>query len=245
MTTPASTETAIGSWSVEPVGDRCLLVRLSDHVGLATSQAVHAVTEALRQLGSPVILDVVPAFTTVAVHFDVSVLDRRAGSAYRYVKRLVEDVLHSGITTRTELGRIVEIPACYGGEYGPDLEAVAKHCNVTPDDVVARHCAQLQTLYTFFFSPGNPFSGPVDPALNIPRRSSPRTRVPAGSVAIANGLSCIYQTASPGGWHLIARTPLNLFNLANDPPLRLQLGDRLKFVPISPTEFDALLEPRT
>ena len=229
-------------WTIEPVGDRCLLIRLGDRVDRSVSETVHAVTEAVRGLTLPAVLDVVPAFTTVAVHYDVSVLDPARGTAFSQMKAAVDGLLRSGVPALTASGRSIEIPVCYGGQHGPDLEAVATHCAMSTDDVIRIHSAQPQTIYTFFFAPGNPFSGPVDDRLHIPRRTSPRTRVPAGSVAIANGLTCIYQTASPGGWHLIAKTPLNLFDVTKATPLRLQLGDELIFVPITPKEYDTMLE---
>ena len=109
---------------------------------------------------------------------------------------------------------------------------------------MALHSACEMTVYAFFFSPGNSFSGPMDTRLNIGRRATPRTRVEAGSVAIANGLTSIYQNTSPGGWQIIARTPWNMFNLKNEPPVRLRLGDRIRFRPVSREEFDTLLEAR-
>lgn len=231
-------------WRIEPVGDRCLQIRLGDQVSVAVSQTVHAVTEWLLRQRWHGVRDVVPAFTTVAVHYRPEMFQRDKGSAFAQLSARIRDVLVDGVPAVVHAGRVVEVPACYGGEYGPDLEDVARACEIDTDEVIRLHSATPLVLYTFFFSPGNPFAGPLHPRLNVPRRSTPRTLVPAGSVAIANGISSIYQDASPGGWNVIARTPWNLFHLDRQPPTRLQLGDQLRFVPISPAEFDALLEPR-
>ncbi|PLP97986.1 5-oxoprolinase subunit PxpB [Cupriavidus pauculus] len=235
---------ALTNWRIEPVGDRCLQIRLGDQVSVAVSQTVHAVTEWLLQQQWPGVRDVVPAFTTVAVHFRPELFPRDKGAAFAQLSARIREVLVDGVPAVVQTGREVEVPACYGGEYGPDLDDVARVCEIDTAEVIRLHCATPLVLYTFFFSPGNPFAGPLHPRLNVPRRATPRTLVPAGSVALANGISSIYQNASPGGWNVIGRTPWNLFHVDRNPPTRLQLGDRLRFVPISPAEFDAMLEPR-
>jgi len=231
---------------IEPVGDRCLLIRVGATVDLATNRAVHAVTALINaniDADGPII-EVVPAFTTVAVHYQPSRCPRTGDLPSVYVTRQIEALLRQDLPALADEGRLIEIPACYGGDYGPDLAEVARQCGLEEPEVIALHSGTPLTLYAFFFSPGNPFAGPLDPRLNVKRRASPRTRVEAGSVAIANGLSSIYQSASPGGWNVIARTPWNLFQVHQQPPTRLRLGDRLRFKPISPDEFRDLLEPR-
>jgi inhibitor of KinA len=244
---------------IEPVGDRCLLLRLGERAELDVSRTVHAVTDwlmrhagwnthadnsiAARHLLTGVI-DVVPAFTTVAVHFRPTAFPRTKGSAFAQLSAQIRTLLADGVPALAQSERVVEIPACYGGEYGPDLDDVAHACGIDTGEVIRLHSGTPLVLYTFFFAPGNPFAGPLHPTLRVPRRKSPRMRVPAGSVAIANDISSIYQTESPGGWNLIARTPWNLFDVNNDPPTRLQLGDQIRFVPISAAEFHTLLEPR-
>lgn len=235
------------TWRIEPVGDRCLIIRLGDRVDIDVSQTVHAVAARLMQAALPGVIDVVPAFTTVAVHYRAAarpIASIAGGSVYKSLKRDIDALLAAGVPALPPSTRVIDIPACYGGDYGPDLEDVAAQCGLSPDEVIRRHSQSPLVLYTFFFAPGNPFAGPVDPSLQVPRRRTPRTRVPAGSVAIANGISCIYQNDSPGGWNVIARTPWNLFDARQDPPTRLQLGDQLRFVPISRERFAELLEAR-
>lgn len=244
MTRPRTTPPARTSWQIEPVGDTCLLVRVGDRVDAAVSNDVHAVVALLRDARLPGVTDIVPAFTTVALHYQPRAYTRTGEPAVRQLKRAVETALAPGLTHAITSPRQIDIPVCYGGEFGPDLADVAAHCKLSAADVIERHSGTDQVLYTFFFAPGNPFCGPVDPSLAMTRRKTPRTHVPAGSVAIANGISTIYQTASPGGWHIIGRTPLNLFDLHRDPPMQLQLGDRIRFVPISRSDFDLQLEPR-
>ncbi|MDW3685865.1 5-oxoprolinase subunit PxpB [Cupriavidus sp. CV2] len=230
-------------WLIEPAGDRCLLIRLGNRVDAEVSQTVHAVTAWLSSRALPGVIDVVPAFTTVAVHYLPAQLPRGKGSASQSLSAAIDRLLSQGVPRIAGSGRLVEIPVCYGGEYGPDLDGVAHKCGISTSEVIRLHTVAPLVLYTFFFAPGTPFAGPLDPRLQVPRRAVPRTHVPAGSVAIANGISSIYPTESPGGWNLIGRTPWTLFDIRKSPPTRLQIGDRLQFMPITPREFEALLEP--
>jgi len=229
---------------IEAVGERCLLIRLGEQVEAALSGQVHALTARLAAARLPGVEEVVPAFTTVAVHYRPEVFNPAQGLPSVQLMALVRGLLDWPLEVVAQTSRHVEIPACYGGEFGPDLEEVARFAGVTAEEVVALHSGREMTVYAFFFSPGNSFSGPMDPRLAIGRRATPRTRVEAGSVAIANGLTSIYQNASPGGWQVIARTPWNMFDLDNDPPVRLRLGDLIRFRPVSPEEFASLLEAR-
>jgi inhibitor of KinA len=229
---------------IEPVGERCVLIRLGDGVSLETNQLVHAVTALLEAHPLPSVVEVVPAFNSVAVHFNPVAYAAGRGLPTAQLTRQLEQALKRELPALSNEGRLVEIPACYGGEFGPDLEAVAAHAGMSMDDVIALHSGTPLTLYAFFFAPGNPFAGPLDPRLDIGRRKSPRARVEAGSVAIANGLSSIYAATSPGGWNVIARTPWRMFDVNEEPPTRLRLGDRLKFKPVTREEYDRLLEAR-
>lgn len=233
-----------GQGKIEAVGERCVLIRLGDKADLQTNQVVQAVTAQVERSGIAGIVEVVPSFTSVAVHFDPMAFDADGDPPTVLLARLLQRALQQDIPLAEDTGRVIEVPACYGGEFGPDLEEVAAHCGLTCDEVVALHCNSPLRVYTFYFAPGNPFSGPLDPRLNIGRRKSPRIKVEVGSVAVANGLSSIYAATSPGGWNVIARTPWNLFDLRSDPPNRLRLGDRLKFKPISAEQYRQLLEPR-
>ena len=234
------------TYRIEPVGDRCLLVRVGESVGVSVSQAVHRAAVSLQAAALPGVIDIVPAFTTVALHYLPDALPRDPRvSVFTRMKALVRTALATPVDMPADSGRVIDIPACYGGRFGPDLEEVAERCKLLPEEVIARHTASEQVVYTLFFAPGNPFCGPVDAALQVSRRNSPRTVVPAGTVAIANGITTVYQTESPGGWNLIARTPWNLFDLQRDPPNRLNAGDRVRFVAISESEFDTQWEPRT
>ncbi len=232
-------------YKLEPVGERCILIRVGTLINDAVVTKVHAITARIMAAVLPGVEEVVPAFTTVAVQYRPEYFDFTKGLPSAQLMTLLRGLLDEGVTAGTTMtSRQIEIPACYEDEFGPDLAEVARFAGISTEEVVALHSACEMTVYAFFFSPGNSFSGPMDPRLNIGRRATPRTRVEAGSVAIANGLTSIYQNTSPGGWQIIARTPWNMFDLKNEPPVRLRLGDRIRFRPVSREEFDNLLEAR-
>ena len=136
--------------------------------------------------------------------------------------------------------RTVEIPVCYGGDYGPDLEFVAQHNSLTEEKVVAIHSAADYLVYMIGFAPGFPYLGGMSEQIAAPRRESPRLQIPAGSVGIAGAQTGVYPIETPGGWQLIGRTPLELFRPTEDPPTRLRAGDIVRFRPITSEEFDRL-----
>lgn len=240
MTTPQAP-----AWHIKPVGDRCLLISFGEKIDARTNGLVHGAAAYFLAHDVPGIVDVVPSFTTLALHYLPEAFNAPKGTPFEHISSLVAQVLRSGVSSAVqETARTVEIPVCYGGRYGPDLEEVAERCKLSPEDVIKLHGQSPLVVYTFYFAPGNPFAGGLDPRLSVPRRQSPRTHVPAGSVAIANSLTSIYQLEMPGGWNLIGRTPWNLFDLSQDPPNRLRLGDRLVFVPITEAQFAELEEAR-
>ncbi|HEY3177494.1 MAG TPA: 5-oxoprolinase subunit PxpB [Casimicrobiaceae bacterium] len=225
-----------------PMGDRCLIVEFDSRVDPEINAQVRSVAQYL--LAHPIegVVDVVPSFTTVAVHYRPErVRDGHSvESPYQRLCRSIEGILAHGIA-RTDTGtRVVEMPICYGGEFGPDLDEVAAQCNLTPQRVVELHAASPHQVYVLGFAPGFPFLGGLDPRLAMPRRATPRTKVPAGSVAIAREQSAIYSMETPGGWNIIGRTPLRLFAPEADPPCLLQPGDKVRFVPITVNRFNAM-----
>jgi inhibitor of KinA len=133
--------------------------------------------------------------------------------------------------------KLTRIPAVYGGSYGPDLDFVARHCHMGPEEVIRLHCSQPYHIYMIGFMPGYPYMGQLPEALITPRLKTPRLSVPKGSVAIAQRQTGIYSMESPGGWQIIGRTPVKLFDPEKDSPALLQMGDRVQFYPISEKEF--------
>jgi inhibitor of KinA len=230
------------AWSLQPMGDRCLIVQFESRVDPEINARVRSVAEHL--LAHPIegVVDVVPAFTTVAVHYRPEAVHNGPPSElpYRRLCRSIESILAAGVTHTYASARVVEVPVCYGGEFGPDFDEVAGQCKLTPQQVIELHAASPHQVYMLGFAPGFPYLGGLDPRLEMPRRATPRTKVPAGSVAIAREQSAIYSIESPGGWNVLGRTPLRLFMPEADPPCLLRPGDNVRFVPVTGEQFKAM-----
>ena len=141
----------------------------------------------------------------------------------------------------TPEARRVKIPVCYGGEYGPDLDEVAALHGLSPTRVIERHAGADYLVYFLGFLPGFPYLGGLDPALATPRRATPRPRVPAGAVGIAGAQTGVYPLETPGGWQIIGRTPLTLYDPDRQPPALLEVGDSVRFIPITTFQFEEIL----
>ena len=175
----------------------------------------------------------VPTYRSATVHYLPHLLEYAA--LVQLLRPLTETQGGAG-----PFGAPVEIPVLYGGPWGPDLEEVAAHCGMTPEQVIAAHSAPCYRIYMLGFTPGFPYLGGMDPRLATPRRKEPRIRIPAGSVGIAGSQTGVYPIESPGGWQLIGRTPLRLFDLGSDPPILLQAGRSIRFVPIDEPTYHRL-----
>jgi len=207
-----------------PLGDSALLLTFGEGIDPATNDRVHHLAGLLRRGALKGLRGVVPAYTTLAVHFDPLVWEHDALA--RELGRL------EAAPADPAPPRTVVLPVCYGGDWGPDLEEVAAHCGLSSAEVIARHSAGVYRIHFLGFAPGFPYLGGLDPALATPRRDAPRTRVPRGSVGIAGGQTGIYSLDSPGGWRLIGRTPRVLFDPLREDPCLLRAGDQLRFEPV-------------
>ncbi|HEX2779923.1 MAG TPA: 5-oxoprolinase subunit PxpB [Gemmatimonadaceae bacterium] len=226
---------------IAPFGDRALVVTLGDRIDDATFQRVQG---ALARLGgaSGEITDVVAGFASITVHYEpLRVAMVGAELPHVALARTVASLLDGVDAVSAAPGRLVEIPVCYEGELAPDLEEVARHTGMSSRDVVRLHSAAEYVVHMIGFVPGFPYLGGLDARLATPRRAEPRTRVPAGSVGIGGAQTGVYPIASPGGWQLIGRTPLRLFDARRESPSLLHVGDRVRFRVVTRREFDALV----
>lgn len=225
------------TWRIEPVGDSALLIGFGDRVDPAIGHRVQAFVAHLLARPLRAVRDVVPAFSTVTLHYRPEQVPGSGGTPYERLRLQVRQRLEIDLGADTAEPRLFEVPVWYGGEAGPDLDDVARQRKLPPDEVVRRHVASAHVVYMLGFAPGFPFIGGLDPALQMPRRTTPRTSVPPGSVAIARDQTCIYPLDTPGGWNIIGRTPLRLFDAAAEPPCLLGPGDAIRFVPIDEAAY--------
>ena len=224
--------------TIEPLGDNALLIRLGDRIDDASNDAAIDLADLLRSQELSGISDIAPAYASVCLRYDVSTGGANAFDDISARVRFLLDKATDSKRIRTS-SEIIEIPVCYGGEFGPDLADVAAHCGIETTDVIERHSRNEYTVAMLGFMPGFPYLRGLDPSLHTPRRAAPRTRVPAGSVAIGGAQTGIYPRESPGGWQLIGRTPLTLFDVSRPLPALLHTGQRVRFKPIDARDFGA------
>lgn len=210
--------------TIRPASDRSLFISLGDHISIQAHQAVVRLTGCL--VGVRGILNVHPAYTSVLVDFDPRLYTHSS------LEALVREQWAAHRDRAPGQPRVLEIPVRYGGEFGPDLPDVARHTGLTAERVIQLHGAADYLVYFVGFSTFFPYLGGLPPELATPRLSAPRKHVPTGSVAIGGSQAGVYPLASPGGWRLIGRTPLPLFDLSRSPPPLLRMGDRVRFIPI-------------
>ena len=227
-----------------PLGDSAIMVTLGDSIDEATHRLVRAATERIDRQEIPGVVDQVPAFASIAVHYDPAAVAEHAGDAepYEFVRRELGALLSTISAEHLPPPRIVEIPVCYGGELGPDLDELARVHDLTPDDVVSIHTAGNYLVYMIGFMPGFAYLGGLSDRIATPRRKTPRTAVPAGTVGIGGSQTGVYPLVSPGGWNLIGRTPRAIFDVRRDEPTLLATGDRVRFRAITLAEFTAWRE---
>ncbi len=229
---------------VEPMGDRALLVVLGEGIDARVNDQVHGFVSTLRESALPGILDLVGAYATLTVHYEPSIWAVQGTPPHEAVRAEILRLWKEAGAASLRPSRPVEIPVCYGGDFGPDLEEVARYCGLSPVAVITRHSSPAYRVFMLGFAPGFAYLGGLDPALATPRRETPRLRVPAGSVGIAGIQTGIYPLDTPGGWQIIGRTPLKMFDPALEEPCLLGPGDSLRFFSIDEAAFHAKKEGR-
>jgi inhibitor of KinA len=251
-----------------PLGDSAVTIRwLDDQMSMTEAnvplqERVRAAADVLRSNLHPMADEIAAAYRTLTVYYDptrgyggrsesepkTEPMQTDAGSPFEQICRWIEQLLFEGDAhsdswanePSAEISQPVVIPVCYGGEYGPDLEEMARRCGLTREEVIALHSSSLYTVAMIGFVPGFPYLNGLPQQLESPRRSEPRLSVAAGSVGIAGRQSGIYPLQSPGGWQLIGRTPSRIFDPMREKPSLLEPGDQIRFAPISAEQFAAI-----
>ena len=213
-----------------PAGDQALVVELGDGISPEINRRVRDLMLAIERSGPPGVVETVPTYRSLLVYYDP------LATSAPELQASLEHLEHGLDEQSFDTPRVVHIPTLYGDEYGPDLEFVAGHSGLTAEEVVRVHSESEYLVYMMGFSPGFPYLGGVPERLVTPRLETPRTHIPAGSVGIAESQTGIYPVASPGGWRLIGRTPLKMFDPAAEPPSLVGAGDYIRFVPIGTEE---------
>jgi inhibitor of KinA len=248
------------AYECHPLGDSAIVIRLGADISLTNLHKVRQVVNYLENNWRDGFIELVAAYTTITIYYDAfriynysseTVLKsgRSQGTAdwlpYDDVLQHIEQLLDAYVQEDSEelagkLGAIMEIPVCYEAAFGPDLADVADYHQVSTEEIVSWHTSRVYPVYMIGFAPGFPYLGGMDERLATPRKSVPRTQIPAGSVGIGGAQTGIYPFETPGGWQLIGRTPLHMFRPDIVPPSFLKVGDQVRFVAITSEQFQAL-----
>lgn len=227
------------SYQIYPSGDNALTIQFGDSISLDLNNHVFHLYNLLRNK-QPFIKDIIPGYCTLTIIYDLLSIRSVHASAFDFIQSEIETLInhhHQSETTRPQ--RLLKIPVCYHVSFAPDAEKIMKHHQVSFEQIIYLHIEKTYSVFMIGFLPGFAYMGVVDKKIATPRLSTPRSLVPAGSVGIAGEQTGIYPLDSPGGWNIIGRTPLKLFDIKKPEPVLFQPGDQVKFSPISFDEFQA------
>jgi KipI family sensor histidine kinase inhibitor len=216
-------------------GDSSIVVEFGNEISKDINKNLRNLTDILDNFNYDFIKEIVPTYRSIIIHYD---------SLKISFKELKNKIIEAGNTKNNSIEKepnIVEIPVLYGGEVGPDLEEVAKHNNLSVEEVIKIHSSEEYLIYMLGFTPGFPYLGGMDEKIATPRLEKPRLKIQAGSVGIAGSQTGIYPMESPGGWQLIGRTPLDIFDPQSENPFLLNAGDYIRFIPITQGEYNSII----
>ncbi len=218
-------------------GDSALIIELGNEISPIINYNLKKITDYLDSLNHKAIKDLLPTYRSIIVYYDPMMI------SFDELKEMVEKNCVADDSQMLSVKKeIIEVPVLYGGEYGPDIENIASHNNLTIEEVIDIHTSGEYLVYMLGFTPGFPYLGGMDKRIATPRLTTPRTKIPAGSVGIAGEQTGLYPIESPGGWQLLGRTPLNFFDSAKENPFIVAAGQYIKFKAITEEEYHAIVE---
>jgi inhibitor of KinA len=229
------------SYRVFPLGDSAITIDFGNRMDEKINQQVMALFEKLLQQPLPGMIEAVPAYSSLTIYYDMVQLHKRIKAdttVYEWMKEQVEAIIQEPLPANNSSAAIIRIPVCYDIAFAPDLEEMATIKNISIEEIIEIHTAKKYRVYMLGFLPGFPYLGEVDEKIVMPRKQQPRQQVAAGSVGIAGKQTGIYPLASPGGWQIIGRTPVKLFDADNDKPTLLKAGDWVEFYSITIEEYE-------
>jgi inhibitor of KinA len=250
MSVEKGTSVLNASYEMLPLGDSAVIIRLGSGIDTAINRIVMNLCHALEERPFAGLIECVPSFVSVTIHYDPLLVKRsRAGAEHHHATifetvcaRVQTYLSKEQLCASEQPARTIEIPVCYGGKYGPDLRFVAELNGLSEEDVIAIHSDGSYLVHMLGFAPGFPYLGGMSERIAAPRHQTPRTIIPEGSVGIAGKQTGVYSVATPGGWQLIGRTPLALFRPQEEIPSLLRPGDSVRFKPITEQQYKLYIE---
>ncbi|MBE6184535.1 5-oxoprolinase subunit PxpB [Bacillus ginsengihumi] len=229
--------TDVMDYQLYPLGDQAIVIEVGNDINIETHRYIQFISNYLDESPPDWMIEYVPAYTTVTIFYNPLAIHQHTVFPYTYVCKELHHILSTLTIDSSPKHRIVEIPVCYGGEFGPDLAYVAEINGLTPEEVIDIHSSGDYLVYMIGFAPGFPYIGGMSEKIAAPRRKSPRLTIPERSVGIAGKQTGVYPIETPGGWQLIGRTPIKLFRPKGVSPSLLKAGDSIRFKPISHEEY--------
>lgn len=228
--------------SVRPLGDSALVIQLDKSISPTIHNQIIGIVELLESDPFEGFIEAVPSYNNITIFYDpvIVYLNNQIHlkkTSFEIVCAFMMNYVRKSDCKLPIKNRLVEIPVIYGGRFGPDLEFVAKTNHITPEKVVELHTKKDYLVYMIGFTPGFPYLADINKKITTPRKKKPRQKIPAGSVGIAGEQTGIYPLESPGGWQVIGRTPIELFNPKSSPPSLLKSGDEIRFISITEDEY--------
>lgn len=217
-------------------GDAALLVTWEQQISPEINNQITTLVHLIKDQKIEGVTDIIPAFCSLVINYDPRVV------RYQTLKNKIAALLTIEIKASNKQKRIFEIPVCYGGEFGPDIDFVAKNANLSVEEVIELHSSVDYLIYMLGFLPGFSYLGGLDKQIHTPRLANPRKCIPAGSVGIGGSQTGIYPLESPGGWQLLGQTPIKTYDPERDVPILFEAGDYIRFVPIDQAEYEAIAQ---
>ncbi len=221
-------------FEISMYGDRGIRIQLGDSISKNTNKRIRNFSALLEKEKIPGVIEWIPTYTALSIYYDPFLI------SYDFLQDRMKSLYDKLLQVDLPPTKIIEIPVYYGGEYGPDLEFVAEHNKLTPQEVIHFHTNTEYLIYMMGFSPGFPYLGGMSEEIAAPRLASPRAKISAGSVGIAGSQTGVYPMESPGGWQIIGKTPLKLYNPSSNQPILLQTGNYIHFSPITEAEYEEI-----
>lgn len=217
-------------------GDSSVLIEFGKEISPEVNGQITALVHLMKEQHIEGVVDMIPAFCSLLINYDPRVI------SYGKIRRRLEKLLKLEVRQEGGSRQVIQIPVCYGGQYGPDLENIASHAGLSPQEVIDIHCSRDYLIYMLGFLPGFSYLGGLDERIHTPRLANPRIRIPAGSVGIGGSQTGIYPLDSPGGWQLLGMTPVKTYDPARQSPILFEAGDYIRFVPVNEEMFRSIRE---
>lgn len=217
-------------------GDSSLLIEFGQEISPKINQKITSTVQLMKEQHIEGVVDIIPAFCSLLINYDPRVI------GYEELKERMKNLVKVDVKSQAGKKRIFEIPVCYGGEYGPDIENIANHAGVSVDEVIKIHSSRDYLIYMLGFLPGFTYLGGLDEKIHTPRLANPRLKIRAGSVGIGGSQTGIYPLESPGGWQLMGMTPVKTYDPEREVPILVEAGDYIRFVPVTEEEYLAIKE---